>query len=286
MAIPAHLHALTGDRVDLLVVDVGANPIDGPAPYGPLLDAGLARVVGFEPNPDALAALHARQRPQDRFLPHAVGDGMRHTLHVCAAPGMTSLLEPNPEVLHRFVNFEAWGQVTARIEVETVRLDDVPETAGASFLKLDIQGAELLALRHATARLRDAVVVQAEVEFLPMYVGQPLFSEVEQFLRGQGFVLHTFHPLVSRMVVPLVVRGNPYAGLRQHLWADAIFVRDFTRPESMTPEQLLALATILHDCYQSYDLAAHLLVAHDRATGGARAARYLAGLSGRPPEAS
>ena len=281
MAIPAHLQALTGDVVDLLVVDVGANPIDGPAPYAPLVDAGLARVVGFEPNPDALAALHARQRPQDTFLPHAIGDGRRHTLHVCAAPGMTSLLAPNPEVLARFAYFEAWGQVTARVEVDTVRLDDVPETAGASFLKLDIQGAELMALQHATRRLRDAVVVQAEVEFLPMYVGQPLFAEVEQFLRGHGFVLHTFNPLVSRMVVPLVARGNPYAGLRQHLWADAIFVRDFTRPAGMSEDQLLALATILHDCYGSYDVAAHLLAEHDRRTAGDRAARYLAGLSGR-----
>jgi len=37
------------------VVDVGANPIDGIAPYQRLLDDGLARVVGFEPNLDALA---------------------------------------------------------------------------------------------------------------------------------------------------------------------------------------------------------------------------------------
>jgi len=41
------------------VVDIGANPIDGVAPYKSLLDGGHARVVGFEPNPDALARLIA-----------------------------------------------------------------------------------------------------------------------------------------------------------------------------------------------------------------------------------
>lgn len=153
-----------------------------------------------------------------------------------------------------------------------------------AFLKLDIQGAELFALSHATARLRRALVVHTEVEFLPMYKGQPLFAEVDQFLRTHGFVLHTFHPLVSRMVTPLVVRNNPYAGLRQHLWADAVFVRDFTRPAGMDADQLLVLATILHDCYQSYDVAAHLLAERDARTGGTAAPRYLAGLTGGRPD--
>ena len=40
------------------VVDVGVNPIDGTAPYQRLLDDGLARLVGFEPNLDALAKLN------------------------------------------------------------------------------------------------------------------------------------------------------------------------------------------------------------------------------------
>lgn len=278
--IPVHLSAMVGERCDVTVVDVGANPIDGPAPYAPLLQGGQARVVGFEPNPEALAALQARQRAVDVFLPHAIGDGQTHVLRICAAPGMTSLLEPNPVVLSRFVHFEAWGQVVARREIQTMRLDDVAETEGVAYLKLDIQGAELMALTHATERLRTTLVVHTEVEFLPMYAGQPLFAEVDRFLRGHGFVLHTFHPLVSRMVTPLVVRSNPYAGLRQHLWADAVFVRDFTRPELMTDAQLLVLATILHDCYQSYDLAAHLLAARDVRTGGTSAQRYLAGLTG------
>lgn len=272
------------DRVR--VVDIGANPIDSEPPYAGMLRAGAADVVGFEPNPAALAALEARRGPHERYFPHAVGDGQRHTLHICQAPGMTSLLPPDPAVLGLFHGFPEWGRVLATEAVGTVRLDDVAETAGVQLLKLDIQGAELMVLRHATERLKTALVIQAEVEFLPLYVGQPLFSEVETFLRGHGFVLHRFFPLVSRAFRPVLVNNDPYAGLGQAVWADAVFVRHPLRLDALAPAELLAGAAILHDCYGSADLAYRLLAAHDAREGGALAARYLAAHHAALPRAA
>ncbi len=57
------------------VVDVGASPIDGPPPYKNLLDRGLMRLVGFEPQEDALKQLNAAKGPYETYLPDAVGDG-------------------------------------------------------------------------------------------------------------------------------------------------------------------------------------------------------------------
>ncbi len=272
--------SLTGAEIRIKAVDIGANPIDGDPPYAGLLRAGQAEVVGFEPDAAALATLDQRKGPHERYFPHAVGDGARHTLRICQAPGMTSLFEPDPATLALFHGFPQWGRVLRRVEVQTVRLDDVPETAGADLLKLDIQGAELMVLRHATARLADAVVVQAEVEFLPLYQGQPLYGDVERFMREQGFALHRFFPQTSRVLAPLVPGGNPYAGMSQLVWADAIFVRELTALEALTGRQLLAMATILHDCYGSVDVALRLLMEHDRRDGGALAGRYLAGVAG------
>ena len=268
------------------VVDIGANPIDSEPPYAGMLRAGLAEVVGFEPNPAALAVLESRKGPLERYFPHAVGDGARHVLHLCQAPGMTSLLEPDPAVLALFHGFPEWGRVLGTEAVDTVRLDDVPETAGADLLKLDIQGAELMVLRHAGARLRDAVVIQAEVEFLPLYKGQPLFSEMELFLRGHGFVLHRFFPTVSRAVQPMMVNGDPYAGLGQLVWADAVFIRDLLRLDALSDRQLLTMAAVLHEAYGAVDIAFRLLAEHDRRTGGAVAARYLSGLQAPLPQAA
>lgn len=268
------------------VIDIGANPIDSEPPYATMLRAGDAEVVGFEPNRDALALLNTRKGPLERYFPHAVGDGERHLLHICQAPGMTSLLEPDPAVLALFHGFPEWGRVLATEAVETVRLDDVPETAGAALLKLDIQGAELMVLRHAEQRLRDALVIQVEVEFLPLYKGQPLFSEMELFLRGHGFVLHRFFPEVTRAVQPMMVNSDPYAGLGQLVWADAVFMRDLTRLDALADEQLLAMAAILHDAYGAYDIAFRLVAEHDRRSGASRAGAYLSGLQAPLPQAA
>jgi FkbM family methyltransferase len=274
------LNALINTNVRVRVADIGANPIDGTPPYLGLLRAGHADVVGFEPNPDALAKLNQMKGPYETYLPYAIGDGERHTLHFCQAPGMTSLLVPNPAVLNLFHGFPEWGKVTSVMDVDTVRLDDVPETAGVELIKIDIQGGELMVFSHAEARLKDALVIQTEVEFLSLYVGQPLFSEVELFLRHRGFMFHRFFPVVSRVIRPLLVGNDIRAGLSQAVWADAIFVRDITRLELLSEQQLLGMAVIAHDCYQSLDLVLHLLTEYDRRKGMQFAAAYLAGLRG------
>jgi FkbM family methyltransferase len=266
---------LTGENPPLKIVDLGANPIDGQPPYAASFAGGNAQVVGFEPNREALARLNAQKTPRETYLPHAIGDGGTHTLHMCQAPGMTSLLKPSEEVLNLFHGFPAWGKVTATETLQTRRLDDIPETAGCDYIKLDIQGAELMTLQNATQRLQDAVVIHCETEFLQMYAGQPLFSDIELFLRGRGFAFHRFFPIVSRMVVPLSMGEDIYAGMSQQLWADSVFIRDLTKLDALTDKQLLAMAAILHDCYQSLDVVVHVLIAYGKRTGRELAGTYL-----------
>jgi len=77
------------------IVDIDANPIDGDPPYKPMLQKGLCRVTGFEPQPDALAELNARKSDHESYLPYVVGDGKDGILRICRASGMSSLLRPN-----------------------------------------------------------------------------------------------------------------------------------------------------------------------------------------------
>jgi FkbM family methyltransferase len=269
---------LTNEAVRIKVVDIGANPINELPPYSGLLKAGDADVVGFEPAPEGLAKLNEIKGPNETYLPYAIGDGGRHTLHICRAPGMTSLLKPNLDVLNMFHGFPGWATVLSTEEVDTVKLDDIAETAGVELIKMDIQGAELMVLRNAKKRLKSTLVLQVEVEFLKMYEDQPLFSEIEQFLRKQHFVFHRFFPLVSRTIQPMMVGGDQYAGLSQSLWADAIFVRDFTDLKRLSPDQILKTAAIMHDCYQSFDLVLNLLQEYDKRTGKSVAPTYLPAL--------
>lgn len=261
------------------VVDIGANPIDGIAPYKPLLDAGLARVIGFEINEDALARLNSEKGPNEKYLPVAVFDGSERMLNVCRAEGMTSLLEPNAELLRYFHGFPQWGAVQRRVPMPTVRLDEIKEIKRIDYLKIDIQGAELDVFRNGIRRLSDCLVIQTEVEFLQMYKGQPLFSEVELFLRELGFTFHRFFPLVSRTVQPMIVNNDKFAGLSQIFWADAVFIKDFTKFDELKPRSLKKLALILHEVYGSFDIVLRALMALDRKAKSALAKKYLQSFS-------
>jgi FkbM family methyltransferase len=258
------LAALLRPERPVEVVDVGANPIDGVPPYRPLLDAGLARVTGFEPQPEALAALQAAAGPAERYLPYAVGDGGRHTLRLCRAAGMASLLEPDPRTLALFSVLRPLAEVTGRIEVETRRLDDVAEIERLDFLKLDIQGAELMVLRNAGRLLGGAVAVQTEVSFVTLYEGQPPLGEVDLELRRHGFVPHCFAELKKWPIAPCVVNGDPRRPLNQLLEADLVYVRDVARPERLHDGQLRHLALVAHHCYRSVDLALHCVMLLER----------------------
>ena len=69
------LAGIIGPLAPVDVVDVGANPIDGAPPYKLLLERGYMRLVGFEPQRDALQRLNAAKGPHETYLPNAVGDG-------------------------------------------------------------------------------------------------------------------------------------------------------------------------------------------------------------------
>ena len=160
--------------------------------------------------------------------------------------------------------------------IPTVRLDDVEEVKKIDYLKIDIQGGELEVFRNGVNKLRNSLIIHTEVEFLPMYKGQPLFSEVEMFLRNMGFVFHRFSPLVSRTVQPMIVGDDIYKGLSQLFWADAIFIKDFTKFDQLNLLQLKKIALILHDVYGSFDIVLRALMAHDMKSNSKLAEGYLA----------
>jgi hypothetical protein len=175
------------------------------------------------------------------------------------APGMTSLFEPNFAVLDWFNGFSAWSQVKEKVPVQTRRLDDVVEIAALDMLKIDVQGAELMVFNGARQKLGRAVAVHTEVCFLPLYKNQPLFGEIDLALRGLGFVLHDIHHMNRRTILPLYDRSSPNSSVNQIIFADVVYVRDFSNGDAMDDEQLKHLALVAHHCYRSFDLTVHCL---------------------------
>jgi FkbM family methyltransferase len=278
----ASLSDLLGLDVDVDVVDIGSNPVGDEPPYKVLLNAGVANVVGFEPNPVALDKLNAQKGPRENYLSDAVFDGREHELKLCQSSGMTSLLEPNHELLHNFHGFARWSTVVERRVVKTSRLDDIAEVRNIDYLKIDIQGAELEVFRNGMNRLSDCTVIQTEVEFLPMYIGQPLFSEVEMFLRELGFLFHRFFPPpIRRTIMPAPVTDKYFGQMNQVVWADAVFVKDFMKLDRLPASKLKKLAVILHDVYGSYDISLRALMECDRKEDTKLSERYMRFLEAR-----
>ncbi|MEY4283827.1 MAG: hypothetical protein RL111_502 [Pseudomonadota bacterium] len=238
------------------VVDIGANPIDGDPPYKRMLQAGLCKVSGFEPQQEALQKLNESKSHLEQYFPYAVGDGTRQTLYQCAYSGWTSFYKPDPLALEVFPGFKANAHITKEIQVDTKPLDEMEEIPHFDFLKMDVQGSELSCLKSGIKKLQQCSFVQLEVSFVTLYEHQPGLGELDSFLREQGFVPHCFAALKQWPISPLVVNNNPTQPLNQLLEADMVYVRDFFKPDTISDQQFKHMAMVAHHCYQSFDLAA------------------------------
>lgn len=242
----------------LRVVDVGANPRGEQAPYAGLLAIGACDVVGFEPNPEAFAKLEtAGPDPRSEhttYLPFAVGDGTDKVFRIFKDDSMGSVYDPYLPGT-KLIPFRNWHQIVDRVPVRTVALDTSPDIKPFDLLKIDIQGGEVDVFRGGRTILSGAVAVIVELRYFRLYEGEPMLGGVDIELRDQGFELHKF-------------RFNKARGLRnsqshrlkrrrtadQLIDGDAIYVRDISRPEHMTDDQLARLAILSNAVFDSHTL--------------------------------
>lgn len=259
------------------VVDVGAMWLgERVAPYSRLLDQGLAVLVGFEPLEDECRKLNEIFPLPHIHLPYAIGDGGEKVFYICREQMTSSIFPPNRSLLEEFHELGEIVQVVEQKPVKTQRLDDLIETREADFLKLDVQGGELQVLAGAPNLLEKALVVHTEVEFVPLYSGQPLFAEMDMALRQHGYSLFSLGNLESRAYRPFAEEQAAFQKTRQVLWTDAVYVKSLFDPGKIDPESLSRLIVILHFVYGAFDLCYRLMMHLDGKTGGNIAGEYLA----------
>jgi len=186
----------TGLRFSL--IEVGARQVGEGEAFYALLEAFPGSVLhGFEPEADLCAEMQATAPPGVRYLPHALwSSSERRPLYVTAHPMCSSLYEPDPRYIQAFMGLKS--QALARvIEVDTIDLDTVVgryDIPPPDFIKIDIQGAELDCFKGGSNTLRSVLQILTEVEFAPLYREQPLFGDVDRFLRDQGFPVPLLPP--------------------------------------------------------------------------------------------
>lgn len=179
-----------------LVLDGGANA----GHYAESLrQAGFqGRIVSFEPLSAARRELEQRAAGDSRWetSPFALGEGRgTFSLHIAGNSSSSSLLP----MLARHVTAAPESAYVQDEAVEVRSLDELaPELVRAGervWLKLDLQGYELPALRGAEQTLAQAEVVECEVSLVELYEGQALLPELYAHLAARGFGLWLAEPI-------------------------------------------------------------------------------------------
>lgn len=246
------------DKINMAICNVGSRKLgsqDDYATQGWHIFAPQLTIYGFDADADACEAANADLEERkvnwtERHIPLALGKSVEEsTLYVTKHPMCSSLYPPNEPYLARFSGLSELVSLEFNVEIETTTLDHFCKTEGINeidFLQIDVQGADLQVLEGASWILEHSILaVQIEVEFSALYLNQPLFADVDVYLRKQGFTLFdlaTAHRPRTRS--PIASKVHP----GQLLWADAFYFRDLIRDDFClplkTPDQILKLACI------------------------------------------
>lgn len=276
------------DSLFLNILDVGTGFYEvydlEDLSYLPLLNAGKARLIGFEPNATAYQKLQETYGEPHRFFPYFVGDGQTATFYETNTPPTGSLFAPNSPLLAKFQNLSELVIPVASHSVDTIKLDDISEIEEVDFFKIDIQGGELSVFQNAKRLLQSTLVIQTEVEFVELYKEQPLFADIDIFLRSQGFQFFTFMGLSRRTFKPLHLKNYTTTNICQMLWGEALYVRDWLHLDQLSELQLAKYAILMHDLFAACDLSHVILAALDQKTGENIAEIYLDLLINSTPE--
>lgn len=242
------------DRAKLVAHHVGARGLNVTLDCPELFDDGIVHVLYEADAAAAQAMSDSNIRKNFLLLPHCLGreDG-EGVLHITDNPYGSSLYRPNPQFSGYYgevtptgaARYDSimgdWCRVVREMPVGVRSLDSLLATGEVDaaltpdFVSLDTQGSERDVLLGARNALRSTVLaVAVEMEFLPIYQGQPLASDVLSLLASEGFDFAGFLHIadeISPYRAPLGQRGR---GLQA--WGDALFFRRLDTLDKLAPD--------------------------------------------------
>jgi FkbM family methyltransferase len=190
--VGAALRFTKGDN--LVVLDVGANK--GYWTEELLRRAGsrIRAIYQFEPSPHNIEILREKFSKDSRIVlvPHAVSDraGEADLFSDVPGSGMASLHKRKLD--HANISFEESSHIA------TVTIDEIIEKYGISnidFMKMDIEGHELAALKGAEKSLKASMISALSFEFGGCNIdSRTFFQDYWYLLTGLGYVIFRITP--------------------------------------------------------------------------------------------
>jgi FkbM family methyltransferase len=174
-----------------------------------------AHIYSFEPGSGAFAELEKRGDGTNHIHPFNLAFGEKDDklqLHINAYDETNSILASNSSIDEIY----SLTKTSSLEEIEMMRLDSfcvLHSIHQIDLLKIDAQGYTYPILQGAMEMMKQGKIkrIYAEVEFVELYEGEKLFSEVELLLRCNDFTFNGFYNM-NRL-------QN-----KQLAWADAHFI--------------------------------------------------------------
>jgi FkbM family methyltransferase len=187
-----------------------------------------AQYIGFEADAEESARVQANLQSGQRIFPVAVGrTNATLPFYVTKNPACSSFVEPDSGFFGQFLDSSDDLHILSTIDLPVVALDDYLPSAGVDtidFIELDTQGSELDILEGAQNFLKCSVLgLRVEVEFAQIYKQQPLFSDIDPFIRSQGFMLFD----LSRHRYRRKASPRELATNGQLLYGHAVYMKDY-----------------------------------------------------------
>jgi FkbM family methyltransferase len=263
------------ESLHITVCNVGSRKLDANDDYatqGWGVFAPNLTIYGFDADPEACEEANAniglRQENgevnwTEIHIPIGLGSFTGEAkLYVTKNPMCSSLYPPNEPYLARFSGLPELVNLDFEVDIEVTTLDNFCQTEAINeidFLQIDVQGADLDVLRGASKILDSVLAIQIEVEFSHLYKEQPLFADIDTYLRNNGFSLFDLtNSRRNRTNSPIQSTVHP----GQLLWGDAFYLRDLidqnphTLPKNL--DRIFKLACIA-DVMNFSDYALELL---------------------------
>jgi len=248
------------------IIEIGAHPYgDFKESFHILLDHFPgSEIYAFEVDKEECEKLNKSCKKGMKFFPIALGEKKEiRKFYETNVPICSSLYEPKQKTLELYnsLNIAYLKNIT---EIKTISLDEFfnnHDLEYVDFIKIDIQGAELDVFKGGKKTLKKTLMIVSEVEFIELYINQPLFGDVSSFLKDQDFILHKFLGYGTRSLKPIILNENKNFGT-QFLWSDALFIRDILNVSKLSNEDLIKSA-VLSYIYKSPDLTYFYLMKLD-----------------------
>ena len=142
--------------------------------------------------PDSIEAKDLEKKLKDvdaTVLPYALWrDESKQTLYLNNSLGTSSLYKSNKIFLDQFPDSTRFD-VREIVDIDTRTIDSLAndnQIPTIDFAKIDVQGAELAILEGGRDFFKNELIgLEVEVEFSEMYSGQPLFADIDKFIRNE-----------------------------------------------------------------------------------------------------